>query len=240
MKRNAHRNIISTMSDEQLENLVHNTSEDGDVLVHDLVRENLSLRKEVQSLRVYRSLAYKDPLTGLRNRRYLEERLAEEIDRARRAPEGVFSVLQVDLDDFKAVNDEKGHAEGDRILIWVARFLENNVRDHDIVCRTGGDEFVVLLPNAGEAGTELLISRLRTALDAANAGRTHYVGLSVGSATWPDDGSSAERLLEAADMEMYHNKQRKKAARLPAKTVPIRVRALVDETLPWGGPNPGS
>jgi diguanylate cyclase (GGDEF)-like protein len=236
----AHRNIISTMSDEQLENLVHNTNEDGDVLVHDLVRENLSLRKEVQSLRIYRSLAYKDPLTGLRNRRYLEERLAEEIDRARRSPEGVFSVLQVDLDDFKAVNDEKGHAEGDRILVWVARFLEKNVRDHDIVCRTGGDEFVVLLPNAGEEGTELLINRLRSSLDAANAGRTSVVGLSIGSATWPDDGSSAERLLESADLEMYHNKQRKKAARLPAKTVPIRVRPLMDETLPWGGPTPGS
>ena len=154
--------------------------------------------------------------------------------------DGVFSVLLVDLDDFKEVNDTRGHAEGDRTLIWVARFLERNVRDHDIVCRTGGDEFVILLPNAGEAGSSLLIDRLRSALDAANAGRVTPIGLSIGSATWPDNGSSAERLLESADMAMYQTKQRRKAARLPAKTIPMRVRAMEDETLPWGGPTSGS
>jgi len=230
---------ISTMSDEQLENLTHEEPDGGVAFVGDLVRENLALRKEVQNLRMYRSLAYKDPLTGLRNRRYLGERLEEEIDRARRMDDGVFSVLLVDLDDFKAVNDDQGHAEGDRTLVWVARFLEKNVRDHDIVCRTGGDEFVILLPNAGEDGSQLLVDRLRVALDAANAGRTVPIGLSVGSATWPDDGSSAERLLEGADIDMYKNKQRKKARRLPAKTVPIRIRPMGDETLPWGGPTSG-
>ncbi len=240
MKGTAHRNIISAMSDDQLKNLVRDEADGGTVLVNDLVRENLALREEVQNLRMYRSLAYKDPLTGLRNRRYLEERLAEEIDRSRRAPDGVFSVLLVDLDEFKAINDTFGHAEGDRILIWVARFLERNVRDHDIVCRTGGDEFVILLPNAGEEGSALLVSRLRAALEAANAGRINAVGLSIGAATWPDNGSSAERLLESADMAMYQSKQRKKAARLPAKTVPMRVRVSEDETLPWGGPTSGS
>lgn len=240
MNGSAHRNIISTMSDDQLQTLILDEAEGGTALVNDLVQENLALRQEVQNLRMYRSLAYKDPLTGLRNRRYLEERLAEEIDRSRRIADGVFSVLLVDLDDFKAINDTFGHAEGDRILIWVARFLEHNVRDHDIVCRTGGDEFVILLPNAGEEGSRLLINRLRTALDAANAGRVRAVGLSVGSASWPDSGSSADRLIESADIAMYQSKQRKKAARLPAKTVPMRVRVLEDETLPWGGPTPGS
>jgi diguanylate cyclase (GGDEF)-like protein len=240
MNGSAHRNIISTMSDDQLQTLIVDETEGGTALVNDLVQENLALRQEVQNLRMYRSLAYKDPLTGLRNRRYLEERLAEEIDRSRRVADGIFSVLLVDLDDFKAVNDTFGHAEGDRILIWAARFLEQNVRDHDIVCRTGGDEFVILLPNADEEGSRLLIERLRSALETANAGRIRSVGLSVGSATWPDNGSSADRLIESADLAMYQNKQRKKAARLPAKTVPMRVRVVEDETIPWGGPTFGS
>lgn len=240
MNGSAHRNIISTMSDDQLQTLIVDETEGGTALVNDLVQENLALRQEVQNLRMYRSLAYKDPLTGLRNRRYLEERLAEEIDRSRRVADGIFSVLLVDLDDFKAVNDTFGHAEGDRILIWAARFLEHNVRDHDIVCRTGGDEFVILLPNADEEGSRLLIERLRSALDTANAGRIRSVGLSVGSATWPDNGSSADRLIESADLAMYQNKQRQKAARLPAKTVPMRVRVVEDETIPWGGPTFGS
>jgi diguanylate cyclase (GGDEF)-like protein len=236
MNGNAQKNIISTMSDDQLQTLIVDETEGGTALVNDLVQENLALRQEVQNLRMYRSLAYKDLLTGLRNRRYLEERLTEEIDRSRRLADGIFSILVIDLDDFKANNDTFGHAEGDRILIWVACFLELNVRDHDIVCRTGGDEFVILLPNADEEGSRLLIERLRSALDTANAGRIRSVSLSVGSATWPENGSSADLLIESADIAMYQNKQRKKTPRLPAKPEPMRVRVVENETIPSGGP----
>ncbi len=198
-------------------------------LLAQLRRQNRSLREEVESLRTYRSMAYRDPLTGLRNRRYFDERIAEEVERARRHQDFVFSVLLIDLDGFKEVNDHFGHAAGDEMLRWVADFLERCVRDHDICCRTGGDEFVLLLPDAGQAGCAMLVDRLHAQLADANAERACPVSMSVGSATWPADGASAEQIIGLADARMYEDKERRGGRRA---THAARQRP---KTLTWGG-----
>ncbi|MFZ9889990.1 MAG: GGDEF domain-containing protein, partial [Myxococcota bacterium] len=121
---------------------------------HELER----LQEELEQLRAENqrlaSLAYRDPLTGLRNRRCFSERLDEELRRMRRHGEGSLSLLLIDLNGFKRLNDTRGHAAGDAALIAVGRTLEAMVRTEDLVCRLGGDEFAVLLPGTDLAGAE--------------------------------------------------------------------------------------
>ena len=193
-----------------------------------LQSENDDLRAEIEELRVYRRLAYRDPLTGLRNRRYLDERLREEMQRARRHSDPTFTVLLFDLNDFKRINDEHGHAAGDECLRFIAQFLEDNLRDHDVCCRTGGDEFTAILPESDAAGAELLMARLRERLARINATREIPVNVSIGAATWPEDGGDTERLLEAADRAMFHDKARQRGPRRPRG-------ARRERTLPWTG-----
>lgn len=196
-----------------------------------LKRENDALRGELLKLR---QLAYRDALTGLRNRRYFMERLDEEIDRGRRDNHGEFSLMIIDLDKFKEINDTHGHAAGDEALRFIAEFLEDNLRDHDICCRTGGDEFAVLLPFAGSEGADLTATRLQTALVVANKGRKIPVALSIGFATWPLDGESGERLMERADKDMYRDKaRRREGATAPIATVKPRPRRDRHATIPW-------
>jgi diguanylate cyclase (GGDEF)-like protein len=175
--------------------------------IDSLERENRSLRREVEELRGYRALAYRDPLTGLRNRRYLDERLHEEIDRARRGSGPGLSVVVVDIDGFKAINDTYGHLAGDATLRWVARLLEENVRRSDVCCRLGGDEFVILLPGADAAECAALTERIRRRLAAAPAAEGPQISLSVGAATLGDQLTTADGLLGEADRAMYRVKR---------------------------------
>src|SRR5215470_7535722 len=123
-------------------------NQDLEAQVVRLSRQNAMLRREVARLQVFRGMAYRDPLTGLWNRRYFEERLKEEASRSERAGSGRrFSVLVVDMNDFKTVNDRYGHQTGDALLKWTGEFLTTHLRTHDVACRTGGDEFTVLLPD---------------------------------------------------------------------------------------------
>jgi len=133
--------------------------------VKDLLRENADLRHELTRLEAYRTLAYRDELTGLWNRRYFTERLTEELSRARRQPRRHFGIMMVDVNDLKAINDAHGHAEGDLVLRWVAEFLERLLRTHDVLCRVGGDEFAVLFPR--DRG-----DRIRTAAHATAGSRS--------------------------------------------------------------------
>ena len=176
----------------------------------ELEGENESLKRRVTELNAYMTLAYRDALTGLRNRRYLEKRVAEEINRVGRESAQTFSLVLVDIDDFKQINDAHGHAVGDETLRWVAQFLESSVREHDVCCRFAGDEFVVILPQADRHTAELLVERLRQRLDRVQRWSGVSLGLSVGAATFDDDGRTLSALFERADERMYADKRRRK------------------------------
>jgi len=184
-----------------------------------LRRENATLRRTLARLLAFRAMAYRDPLTGLRNRRYFDERLAEEVERAHRNAGGGPSVIAVDINSFKQINDQEGHRAGDEALRWVASFLEAATRSYDICCRTGGDEFMAILPGTAEDGCTRLIQRLRDKLGRANRKLARNLGLSIGSASWPGNGTTAEALVAAADAAMYLDKRRQKARR-PLNAVP--------------------
>jgi diguanylate cyclase (GGDEF)-like protein len=170
------------------------------------------LRREVAKLQVFRAMAYRDPLTGLWNRRYFEERLAEEQSRSQRAGTGRrFSVLVVDINDFKTINDQHGHPAGDALLKWAGEFLATHLRTHDVPCRTGGDEFAVILPDVSLDDCKRLVARLREQLVLANAGREIPLAMSLGTATWPEEGGTVAELIAHADEEMYADKRRQKA-----------------------------
>jgi diguanylate cyclase (GGDEF)-like protein len=178
-----------------------------------LERQNMALKRAIGRLQVYRAMAYRDPLTGLWNRRYFEERLKEEFSRSRRAGAGRrFSVAIIDINGFKEINDEHGHQAGDVLLRWVGEFLNSHLRTHDVPCRTGGDEFMVLLPDLSAEDCAPVIARLRETLAKANEGRAIPVSLSIGTASWPEIPHSCEKILETADAAMYADKRAQKAA----------------------------
>ncbi len=178
-----------------------------------LARQNITLKRAIARLQVYRAMAYRDPLTSLWNRRYFEERLKEEFSRSRRAGAGRrFSVAIIDINGFKDINDQHGHQAGDTLLKWVAEFLVAHLRTHDVPCRTGGDEFMLLLPDLSAVDCAPVIARLRDQLAHANTGRPIPVSLSIGSASWPEVSQSCEKILEVADAAMYADKRAQKAA----------------------------
>ena len=154
--------------------------------------------------------ATRDPLTGLANRRLVEDRLAHALRLAQRQSTAV-SVLFLDLDGFKAVNDRHGHAVGDELLIEVARRLQRQVRDADTVARLGGDEFVLILEGTGESGARRVagsvIEELRTI--AAVGARTVSIAASVGVVVWTPAAHRLEAgaLLDHADAAMYEAKR---------------------------------
>jgi diguanylate cyclase (GGDEF)-like protein len=150
-----------------------------------------------------RRLAQHDLLTGLPNRAMKLKRFDELL----REPSAL-TVFCLDLDGFKEINDNFGHAVGDAVLIAVAGRLRASVRDVDFLCRTGGDEFVILLPavSPDEAATvaRRIIERVSEPFDLDQA--SLHVGVSIGSATAPQDGMTADALLRSADRAMYQAK----------------------------------
>lgn len=155
-------------------------------------------------------LSFTDPLTGLYNRRFADESLKRLIAEARRGR--IFSIAAFDLNGFKGLNDTRGHAAGDEILIDFARVLRAGLRGADIPVRMGGDEFLILLPGTGLAQTILVVERLRAAVREARWGVPDaIVTVSSGIAQWTD-GQSGEALLQAADRSLYIAKRAHHAA----------------------------
>ena len=155
-------------------------------------------------------LAHTDPLTKTLNRRALSERLAAEMERVRRYST-MMSVLLIDLDHFKQINDTHGHLAGDDVLIEVAALLQRVVRAVDVVARYGGEEFVVVLPETGGAGAEAFAERLRELIEdqafVASRGRAIRLTTSIGVSSFPDFGvESVEELLTKADQALYRAK----------------------------------
>ncbi|NIQ92906.1 MAG: sensor domain-containing diguanylate cyclase, partial [Desulfuromonadales bacterium] len=148
-------------------------------------------------------LSMTDPLTGLHNRRFLKQRMEEELNRSSR--QGLsLAVMMIDLDYFKAYNDLCGHLAGDKALEKLADILRNSSRSMDIVTRFGGEEFCIILPGASNDETELVASRIQEAI-----GREHFVAeellprgrltASIGIAFFPRHGTTSKSLINAAD-----------------------------------------
>jgi diguanylate cyclase (GGDEF)-like protein len=151
---------------------------------------------------------YRDELTGCYNRRYMHYWIENETKRANRF-DTKFSLILLDIDDFRLVNNKFGHLEGDRVLVRFSEFLRDNIREVDSVVRYGGDEFVILMPNSNAKGAMDLGHRIINGLNATEL-RAHKILCSIGFATFPDDATRADALLDHADNLMYHAKQQGK------------------------------
>lgn len=169
-----------------------------------LALANLGLRESL------RQQAIRDPLTGLFNRRYLRETMAKEICRAERHDYNM-GILMLDLDYFKKFNDEHGHEIGDFILSEFGRLLRAIIRNEDIACRYGGEEFTVLLPESDHKATIAIAERIRTNLHehAFIHGNKSYgpITVSIGAACFPDNGLLSDILVKNADEALYDAKQ---------------------------------
>ena len=157
-----------------------------------------------RSLLSERQLARMDVLTELHSRRAFEERLAHDLALAQRH-RSALSLVYLDLDGFKAVNDTRGHAEGDRVLRTIGRALRQSTRDADTAARLGGDEFALVLPDTDRNGAERIVAKVRNVIAKALEGWP--VTCSIGVATFVDPAISATNAIAAADALMYEVKR---------------------------------
>jgi diguanylate cyclase (GGDEF)-like protein len=147
-----------------------------------------------------RSMAVTDPLTGLSNYRRLIGVLEAELDRSRRT-QRPFSVVLLDMDGLKIINDQYGHLTGSRALVRISKILRNHSRAIDTAARYGGDEFALVLPEAGKDIASRVVSRVRERLSAEP--EQPVLSVSAGVAAFPEDGDTPEKLLGAADRALY-------------------------------------
>jgi len=157
-------------------------------------------------------VAMHDPLTGLPNRRLVEDRLKHALRRHKRNKQAVGMVLFIDLDEFKRINDVHGHRAGDSVLQAVGQQITHVLRATDTVGRWGGDELLVLMENTDRTTAEALTERIRQVfeLPVTYQDTTIKVGASIGPAVFPDDGTSLIDLVRVADKRMYEDKQRRR------------------------------
>lgn len=150
-------------------------------------------------------MAHTDPLTGIANRLHFTELVRQALEEPVVNP---FGILVFDLNNFKPVNDSYGHIVGDKLLVKVARRFSRSLRERDITCRWGGDEFVIFLPGATAATIRQLLERARSIFTDpfAISGRQIHVSACGGYATWPEDGENELELFKAADRRMYEKK----------------------------------
>lgn len=164
------------------------------------------------ALRVARAeaLSVTDDLTQLYNSRYLSQVLRRETKRASRSGRPL-SLLFIDLDGFKSINDTHGHLYGSRALVEAAGLIRQSARETDVVARFGGDEFALILPDTGSEGAAAVGERIRDRVNAhgflQGDGLDIHLTVSVGVATLPDVAASTEGLIQAADEAMYHVKE---------------------------------
>ena len=178
--------------------------------LEELEQRNQLLEAEIERLRVYKDYAYTDALTEIPNRRFYYERLLQEIARARRGNHSLALAL-VDLDLFKDINDEVGHRGGDQVLKFFSQFIRVNLRQEDILCRIGGDEFAIILPDTNTEKAALLFDRVRSKLDQIEIsidGRSRLtLSFSCGLAAFKPE-YLPEDLIEEADHSLYSAKAR--------------------------------
>ncbi len=169
-----------------------------------LALANLNLRE------ILRMQSVRDSLTGLYNRRYMEESLEREVRRSTRKKSSL-GVMMIDVDHFKRFNDTFGHEAGDAVLRTLANLFRTQLRGEDVVCRYGGEEFTMILPEASLDATRQRAEQLR---EAAKHATTEFRGksldpvtLSIGVSCFPENGNAGETLLRAADAALYRAKE---------------------------------
>jgi diguanylate cyclase (GGDEF)-like protein len=175
-----------------------------------LVVISVLLTRLKQALERERTLSRVDPLTRVANARAFHESALDEITRARRH-ERPLTILFVDLDNFKQINDRSGHAAGDAVLQSVAGTLARSVRDTDRVARLGGDEFVVLFPETDCQAAAVALGHLREELLGEMQRNGWAVTFSMGARTYSEPPGSADELIQSADTLMYAAKQNGKS-----------------------------
>ncbi|PYX76243.1 MAG: hypothetical protein DMG72_05375 [Acidobacteria bacterium] len=165
-----------------------------------------------------KQLAYLDGLTGIFNRRFFELRISEEIERARRFDTGM-AVIMVDIDNFKRLNDEFGHLLGDEVLRQVSSIFHQQLRKIDVVCRYGGEEFAMLLSQTNSQHALSVAEKLRRLVETWQfPGVPRRVTISAGAASYPEDGTTRDELVKAADAGLYAAKQAGRNLVVPAPT----------------------
>jgi diguanylate cyclase (GGDEF)-like protein len=156
-----------------------------------------------------RDQSIRDPLTGLFNRRFMQESLDRELQRAKRKKRPL-TVIFIDLDHFKRFNDTFGHAAGDLILRTMGELFLRHFRGDDVICRYGGEEFAIILPESSAKDAAKRANLLR--IEASKISMRHLgqvldsVTLSIGVATFPENGSTTEQILRMADQCLYQSK----------------------------------
>ena len=178
--------------------------------------QNLLLKHQAKELaennKKLEVLTFTDSLTDLFNRRHFDSVLGKEVSHAKRHKE-TFSLLMIDLDRFKHINDEHGHASGDKVLSEVSKVIIDSVRNSDIACRVGGEEFAIILRDADEQGVLTIAETLRSKIEKhpiETNGETLFVTGSIGVATYRGDSEveySQDQLYKHADSAMYNSKE---------------------------------
>ena len=188
--------------------------EENPVLLLNQIKQGLDLSAKYLAF-AYQHLgakndSYLDELTGLYNQRYLPMALDHEIQRSKRE-NTPFTLLFLDIDYFKMVNDGRGHWVGSRLLIELGHVLKSQVRTCDYCFRYGGDEFIVVLGNANLEGSKIVAERIRKAIEGktfAVDGHNLNLTVSIGLAAYPDHANSAPALIKIADQAMYYGKRK--------------------------------
>lgn len=153
-----------------------------------------------------REQTIRDPLTGLFNRRYMEETLKREVSRVTRQLHPL-GIIMIDIDYFKRFNDTFGHGTGDKLLRDIGRFLQSHVRGEDIACRYGGEEFILIMPNADLETVQKRAAQI--CLEARNIRieGTNAITLSLGVAVYPQHGKTIDTVIQSADAALYRAKE---------------------------------
>ncbi len=164
-----------------------------------LVLRRIHLYREIERL------ATTDSLTEVHTRRYILERLEEELGRSQ-ARQIQLSFLMIDIDHFKTINDEYGHLTGDQVLREISRLIQENIREIDVAGRYGGEEFCVCLPDTDRAGAQFVAERIRSAVAASTIqayDKSVKATLSIGLSVFPQDGQTSVELIDKADQALY-------------------------------------
>ncbi|AEE16208.1 GGDEF domain-containing protein [Treponema brennaborense] len=160
---------------------------------------------EVHVLRKTEELAMLDGLTGAFNRRYMDVALKKELNRSTRYGKQ-FSLIILDIDDFKRLNDTYGHEVGDIVLQEFSDAARSAIREEDVFCRYGGEEFLVILPETDTSGAYVLAERIRHQLESAAIHETYGITFSAGTVTYPDYADNSADLLRRVDRALYQAK----------------------------------